>query len=168
MARCHSGRYSVALRLAPAAVFSIDPARVAALVVLLLPDRHPVLDLVDDVAAGVEGLAPMSRADPDPDRQLANRQRSDSVRAARVLDTESLTRFGEYPLAFAHRERFEAFVFQPEYRATVVMVAHPALERGIAAAGRVLQLGAQLLRLQWRVMQAETVHGTLTSCLTQE
>src|SRR5580658_1840539 len=104
----------------------------------------------------------MTRADPDPDRQLANRQRSDSMRATRVLDTDPLTRLGEYALASAHRERLEAFVFQPEYRAALVMVAHPTLERGIAAAGRVLQLGAQLLGLQWRVMQAETVHGTLT------
>src|ERR1700722_9355168 len=139
MARCHLGCHSVELRLMTGAVLAVDPTRITVLVVLLLPDRHPVLDLVDDVAAGIEGLAAMSGADPDPDRQFADRQRPEPMRAARALDTEALSCLGKDALALAHRQRLEAFVLQPQHRATVVEVAHPALEGGIAATGRVLQ-----------------------------
>ena len=50
-----------------------------------------MLDLIDDVAAGIECLAAVRRADADPDRELTDRQRSDAVRTARTLDTEALS-----------------------------------------------------------------------------
>jgi hypothetical protein len=41
------------------AALAIDPAGVAVLVVLFLPDRHAVFHFVDDVAAGSEGFGAM-------------------------------------------------------------------------------------------------------------
>ena len=41
---------------------AVDPAGVAVLVVFLLPDRHTVLDLIDDVPAGEERLMTVSGA----------------------------------------------------------------------------------------------------------
>src|ERR1700728_5318870 len=84
------------LRARRGAALAIDPAGIAVLVVLLLPDRHAVLDLVDDVAAGIEGLAAMRGADADPDRELPDRQRPYAMRTAGALDPESLARFGQY------------------------------------------------------------------------
>src|ERR1700722_12558936 len=115
MARCHLGCHSVELRLMTGAVLAVDPARITVLVVLLLPDRHPVLDLVDDVAAGIEGLAAMGGADPDPDRQLADRQRPEPVRAAGALDTEALPCLGKDALALAHCQRLETVVLPPQH-----------------------------------------------------
>ena len=50
-----------ALRVRRAAL-AVHPAGVAVLVVLLLPDGHPMLHLVDDVAAGAECLVAVVRA----------------------------------------------------------------------------------------------------------
>src|SRR5271165_6707573 len=44
------------------AALAVHPPRVAAPIVLLLPDRKPVLHFIDDIAAGAKGLVAMRRA----------------------------------------------------------------------------------------------------------
>ena len=60
--------------MAPARVLAVHPAAVPVGVVFLLPDRQPVLDLVDDLATGSEGLRAVRRRDADPDRHVADRK----------------------------------------------------------------------------------------------
>ncbi len=125
------------------AALAVHPAGIAVLVVLLLPDGHPMLDLVDDVAAGAECLVAMARRDTDPHRLLADLERTDPVHADGVLDAEPRDRLGDDPLAFLDRERLEGFVLQPAHAPAFVVIANPTLERGIAAAGGIAELGPQ-------------------------
>ena len=60
-----------------------------------------------------------------------------------MLDAEPRDRLGDDPLAFLDRERLEGFVFQPVHAPALVVIANPTLERGIAAAGRIAELGPQ-------------------------
>src|SRR6185437_4284531 len=79
----------------------------------------------------------------DPHRILADLERSDPVHACSVLHAEPGDRLGDDPLAFLERERLERFVFQPAHAPALVVIAHPALEGGIAAASRIAELRAQ-------------------------
>src|SRR5215469_13482565 len=81
------------------AALAVHPARIAIHVVLFLPDRQAVLDLVDDVAAGAEGLVAMRRAHPDPHGQLADAEVTDTVHARGMTHPEARHRLGEDPLA---------------------------------------------------------------------
>src|ERR1700742_1919902 len=89
------------------ATFTVDPARITVLVVLLLPDGHTVLHLVDDVTAGQKSLVPMAGADSDPDGHFADRQITDPVYAGGVLDAKAMLRFGHDALALADGKLLE-------------------------------------------------------------
>ena len=123
------------------AALAIDPARVAVDVVLFLPDRHAVLHFVDDVAARGECFGAMTRAHADPHRQIADRERADAMHARGSQHAEALDGFRDDALTFLVRQRFERLVFEARDRVTFVVIAHPAFERGIAAGGRVGELG---------------------------
>jgi hypothetical protein len=75
------------------ATLAIHPGRYALDVVLFLPDRQALLQLVDDVAAGLEGLVAMRRRRPHPDRQLADREVADAVHARQPHRAELLLGF---------------------------------------------------------------------------
>src|SRR6185437_12331597 len=138
---------------------AVHPPGVTVQVVLLFPDRHAVLDLIDDVAAGPEGLVAVRRAYSDPHRQLPDREVPEAVRAARVCDPEALHGLAEDALTFTQRECLEGLVLQvPDARALVV-VAHPALERGKAPARGVGELAAQRLGVERDLTEAECGHG---------
>src|SRR6266403_5005344 len=148
-ASCVRGRGGAAL--------AIDPAGVTAQVVLLLPDRHALLDLVNDVAAGEKRLVAMRCAHSHPHRQLADRKLADAVQARGVRHAKARDRLGEDALTFANGERLEGFVLQAPHAQALVGIAHPAFERRVAAAGRVGELRAQRLRLNGGAGEAE--HG---------
>ena len=86
------------------AALAIDPPGIAVPIMLLLPDRQPVFDLIDDVAASLERLAAVLGADADPDRHIADREDADPVHAQRVLDGVALQRFAHDRLAFLDRK----------------------------------------------------------------
>ena len=94
------------------AALAVDPARVAVVVVLLLPDRHPVLDLVDDVAACAKRFVAMACADTDPDRQLANAETAGAMYAQRLLDPELFAGLGHDPLSLLDGQGLEGFVLE--------------------------------------------------------
>jgi hypothetical protein len=125
--------------------------------VLFLPDRHALLDLVNDVAAGEKRLVAMRCAHSHPHRQFADRKISDAVQARGVRHSKARDRLGEDALTFAHRERLEGLVLQVPHTHALVGIAHPAFERRVAAAGGVGQLRAQRLWLNGRAGEAE--HG---------
>src|SRR6185437_7399462 len=125
------------------AALAVHPAGVAVLVVLLLPDGQPVLDLIDDVAAGAKRLVTMAGRHADPDRALADLERAGPMHARGVLHAEARDRFRDDPLAFPDRERLEGFILQPAHAPALVVIAHPALEGGVAAASRIAELRAQ-------------------------
>jgi hypothetical protein len=105
--------------------FAVDPAGIPVGVILLLPDRDAMLDVVDDEAAGVEGLAAVRGADPDPDRKLADLQCADAVRAAGALEAKACAGFRQDALTLAGRERCERLVLQAPHRSALVVIAHP-------------------------------------------
>src|SRR5579871_1695803 len=137
---------------------AVDPAGVAVAVVLLLPDRHPVLDLVDDEAAGGEGLATVRAADADPHRELAEAERTDAVHAARAAHAEAAHGLGDDPFAFLDRELGVGLVLEALDREALVVVADPALEGREAAAGRILERAPQRGGLERAVAELEARH----------
>lgn len=60
-------------RVGAAAEVAFDPGFAAVSVNLLLPNREAVFDVVDDVAAGEEGVAPVVGGYADPDGDFADR-----------------------------------------------------------------------------------------------
>src|SRR3546814_17671136 len=61
-------------------------------IVLALPDRHPCLDFIDHPAARRECRVAMAGADPDPDREIAQRQCADPVHRLGIDDIEEIGR----------------------------------------------------------------------------
>ena len=117
-----------------------------------------MLHLVDDPAAGAERLVAMRCGDPDPDGDLAEREVADAVHAARVAHPEARAGLGDDASAFAHGERLEGLVLEATHLAAFVEVAHPALERRVAAAGRIGERGLQGLRIKRLGAERERRH----------
>src|ERR1700692_4153030 len=122
------------------AALAVYPARIAAAVVLLLPDRHAMLHLVDDETAGIEGFAAVRGTDADPHCHVAQIQRADAMDAQRMLHREAPQGFGDDALAFLHREFLERFVFQTSDLLSLVVIPNPPLEAHVAAGAPVEQL----------------------------
>src|ERR1700728_3573501 len=83
---------------------AVHPARIAAAIVFLLPDRHSMLHLIDDEAAGIEGFAAMRGADADPHGHVAQSERADAMNAQSVLHWEAPQGFIDDAFAFLHGE----------------------------------------------------------------
>ena len=124
------------------AALAIHPPRVAILVVLLLPDGHTMFDLIDNVAAGAECFVPVSRASTNINSHVPDGEVADAMDARSVLDTKALDGFGNDAFAFLHRERLERLVLQVSDAQTFVVIAYETLERGVAPARRIGELGA--------------------------
>ena len=101
-----------------------------------------MLHFIDDVAAREESFVAMARARAHPHRDLADREIADAMHARRVLDAEALHGLRHDALGFLHRERLERLVLEAVHRVPFVVIAHPAFERGVAAARRIAQLVA--------------------------
>ncbi len=93
--------------------------------------------LIDNIAAGAEGLVAVSRARAHPDRHVSNREVADAMDARRVFDAKSLYSFGNDPLAFLHRERLKRLVLEVLHAQPFVMVAYEALDRRVTPARRI-------------------------------
>src|SRR5690606_2121551 len=81
-----------------------DPARLAGRGLLLPPDGHAALRLVDDVTARVERGAAVRSAHAHPHGAFADFELSYAVPADRRDDVELLPRLGQDTLALAHRD----------------------------------------------------------------
>src|ERR1700721_2237033 len=83
---------------------AVHPARIAAAIVFLLPDRHSMLHLIDDEAAGIEGFAAMRGADAHPHGHVAQSERADAMNAQSVFHREAPQGFVDDAFAFLHGE----------------------------------------------------------------
>ncbi len=111
----------------------MQPARFAAGVALVLPDRHAFLHFVDDVAAGREGGVTMRSTDTNPHRQIADFQRADAMDAARLYDRELPHRLGDDALAFRLGQGGVGLISQVWYGTTIVRGRVRVLERDAGA-----------------------------------
>jgi len=110
------------------AALAVYPAGVATRVVLLLPDRQPVFDLIDDVAAGAEGFITMARAHSHPYGKLTHGKFAHPMHTCRMIDAEALGCRAEDALGLLVRKRRESLVFQRRHGLALIEIAHPALE----------------------------------------
>src|ERR1700674_3151989 len=122
---------------------------------LLLPNRHAMLHLIDDEAAGIEGFAAVCGTHADPHRHLAQLQRADSMDAQRLLYRESPQGFGDDAVAFLDRQFLKSFVLQPGDFLTLVKIPHPALETDVAARAQSLQLAPRAFGVDGRLSKAK-------------
>src|SRR5688572_2222268 len=125
----------VSMRGGLSAALAIDPAAVAFRIVLLLPDRQALLDLVDDVPAGCKGLVAMRGCHTHPHRDPADCELADPMHAGDAPHTEPVQRLGDDPFASLEREGLVRFVLEPEHLATPVVISDPAPETRVTAAG---------------------------------
>ena len=109
-----------------------------------------MFDLIDNVAAGAECFVAMSRASTNIDRHVPDGEVADAMDARRVLDAKALDGLSNDAFAFLHRERLERFVLQVPDAQPFVVVAYETLERRVAAARRVGELGAHGGVHRWR------------------
>src|SRR5581483_957664 len=153
-------RLGVGVHRRRGAALAVHPPRIAVHIVLFLPNRYAVFDLIDDVPAGAEGLVPMARAYANPHSHVANGEVTDAVDAGRVFHFESRDGLGEDALAFLDRKRLERLVFKVANLHALVVIAHEPFERAIAAAGRIGKFRPQGRLIDGLVTEAEPVHST--------
>jgi hypothetical protein len=79
---------------------AIHPARISTGVVLLLPYRNAVFNLINDVATRSECFVAMTGADPYPNGKIADFEFANPVDTQRMLHREPLGGLGHYPVAF--------------------------------------------------------------------
>src|SRR6202041_829102 len=104
------------------------------------PDRYAMLDLVDDEAAGIEGLASMCRAPADPDCHVGKRKAPDARDAEGVSHGKARGRFADDALPLLDCEGLERLVLERSHLASLVEIAHPSLERDESPRAGVEQL----------------------------
>ena len=117
-----------------------------------------MLHFIDDVATGEERLVPMTRAHADPYRHLANREISDPMHALGMLHAEALDRLRDDALPFFDGEGLEGLVFEMSHAVPLVVVAHPTLERRIAATRRIREPPAHGLNVDRGSGELESGH----------
>src|SRR6185437_1255697 len=134
---------------------AVHPARVAAAVVLFLPDGHAVLYLVDDETAGVEGFAAVGGTHAHPHGHVAHLQGADAMNAPGVQNREALQGLGHDARAFLDREFLEGFVFEKGHLLPLVVIANPALEAGEGARAAIQEFAARRVRIDGGLSEAE-------------
>jgi hypothetical protein len=125
------------------APLTIYPPGVPILVVLLLPDGHPVFHFINDVSAGAERLIAVAGCGAYPYGHLSDRQLADAMYTRRMFDAEALDGFGDNPFALFHREWLERLILEVMDTHALIMVANQALEGCVSPARRVGELGSQ-------------------------
>src|ERR1700683_5300946 len=115
------------------ATLAIDPTRIAAAIMLFLPDRYALLDFIDDESARIEGFAAVCGAHPDPHRHIAHTQRTETMDARDMLHREAPQRLPDDTLAFLDRQLLKRFIFEAGDFLAFVLIADPALETNVAA-----------------------------------
>ena len=137
------------------ASLAIDPTRIAAAIVLLLPNGYAVLNLVDNEPAGIEGFAAMRGTYPNPHRHVAYAQGPDPMDAHGMLHREAPHSFRDDAVAFLYSQLLKSFVFQPRDLLAFVLIANPTLETDVAARPWILQLAPRLRGVDGRLSKAE-------------
>ena len=84
------------------------------------------------------------------------------MHAGRLDDAETCDRFLHDALTFLVGELFERFVLEARHVVTFIVIAHPALERGVAARSGVFERCAIRVRRQLRLAEGERVHPPAT------
>src|SRR6056297_1322413 len=128
-----------------AAALAVHPCRLALDVVFFFPDRQALLQLVDDVATGLERLVAMRRGRAHPDGKLAHRKVADTVHAREAHRAEAGLCLLEDLESLIHRQVGVCLVVQARDSTALVMVANPAFERRVSPAARAHQFAAQRL-----------------------
>jgi hypothetical protein len=72
------------------ATLAVHPARIAAAIMLFLPDGQAVFDLIDDEPARIERFAAVRRADAHPHGEVGEFEAPHAMNAQRMLDGKSL------------------------------------------------------------------------------
>src|SRR5690606_1718825 len=134
---------------------AIDPAALAADVVLFLPDRHARLDLVDDVSARVECRPAMGGAHADPDGAVADREGADAMLGVYRQHFEALARLREDPLPFRNGDRLVRLVLERGDALAVIVIADPTFERHAGARAVVAQARLECPRIDGAAVDLE-------------
>ncbi len=113
-----------------------------------------MLDLVDDEAAGVEGLCPVRRGNNHDHGRLFDLESADPMHRLGVIESEAFHGVLDNAAAFLLRDRRMSLIFQAEDPAAFVVIANGPFEddhrscmrmTGGLAVGRVRMRGRGLM-----------------------
>src|ERR1700678_4025747 len=114
-----------------------------------------MLNFIDDVSAGIEGLASVCEAPPHQHRNDTKIQRTDPVYAQGMFHWEAPQRFRDDAVAFLYGQFLKSFVFESSDFLAFVLIANPALETDVAARAQILKLAPGAFRVDGRLGKAE-------------
>ena len=134
---------------------TFDPGCGAVSIDFFFPDGEAVFDVVDNVAAGQKGVAPVVGGDSHPYRDVARGEGTDSVDDRSVFNMKLGFGLIENGLRNVGRELRVATVVELFDDFTLVVVAHPTLVAAIRAGAEREQLFAQCRRVDGLICELE-------------
>jgi len=143
-------------------VMAGDPFSIAVEIMLFLPDRNAVLDLVNNVPTGPESRIPMWRRHTDPDSHIPDPKCSRAMHRYSVTNLETGQSFLHNPFAFLYGQRGISLIFKTIYSTTLVAVPHPPLKRAEPSGFRQMQAIPQRIQIDWRVRHQKARHPPVT------
>jgi hypothetical protein len=111
-----------------AAALAIDPFLGSGAIVFPLPDRHTLLDLINDIAAGIEGGIPMGRYHNNADRNILKVQKTIPMDGSRRHDRKLSLRLDYYNITFRERQFGINFILESLDGTTCVMISYTAFK----------------------------------------
>jgi hypothetical protein len=111
-----------------AAAWAIDPFLGSGAIVFPLPDRHTLLDLINDIAAGIEGGIPMGRYHNNADRNILKAQKTIPMDGSRRHDRKLSFRFVYNNITFREGQFGIHFILESLDSSTGVMIPYPAFK----------------------------------------
>ena len=135
-------------------LLSADPYG-AAPIVFLLPDRHELLQPIDEPVAGLECLGAMARAHRDADAGFADRHHAHPMHHRDAPDRPSAPCLARQRPHLPHRHRGERLVLEAGHAPARVLVARGAEEEHGRARGRIADRRQQSPGVDRRVVDLE-------------
>ena len=143
-------------------VMAGDPFSISVQIMLFLPDRNAMFDLVNDVSAGPESGITMRRGHTDPDSNITHPKRSRTVHRNSMADLETGQSFLDNPLPFFYGEWGVSLIFQPIHRAPLIAVTDPPLEGAEPTGFRQMQPVPQTIQINGRFRHQKARHPPVT------
>src|SRR5579875_708204 len=125
-----------------------DP-QLAALEVLLFPDRNDLLDAIDREPTRLEGFAAMGRRDRDCDRGLTDIDAADTMGNCDTHDRETFACGARNLAHLAERHRLVGFVLEPRHAASGIIDPRSAGEGRRRSGARIGDRALQLLEIDF-------------------
>ncbi|GBR20965.1 hypothetical protein AA3271_0866 [Gluconobacter japonicus NBRC 3271] len=143
-------------------VMAGNPFGITIKVMLFLPNRNAMLDLINNVPTGPESRIPVRRRYTDPDSHIPDPKCSRAMHRHSVADLETGQSFLDDPFAFLYGQRGISLIFKTIHSAALIAVPHPSLKRAEPSGFRQMQTIPQRIQIDWRIRHQKVRHPPVT------